>query len=80
MEEPRYVLKPGTRIQVHDELDPTGTVGVFVSDIYLNQRHAGKTGTLWGFVPGHGGDIYWVEHDDGSRAVYGWREFELLEE
>jgi hypothetical protein len=37
----------------------------------------GVEGTVTGYVPGHGGDAWWVQHDDGSVAAYWYPELEF---
>ena len=81
MEEPQQVLCPGTKIITHE--DPSASVGcagLLVKPKYLEARRPNTKGEVAGFVPGHGGDVYWVRHEDGQVAVYGWWEFELAEE
>lgn len=34
-------------------------------------RQAGITGTLWGFIPQTGGEMFWVQHDEsGDVGAY----------
>ena len=75
MQEPAYILSPGTKIVTDKMLG--STAGIFVLPHYLAARRAGVKGVIRNWVAGHGGDIYWVEHEDGSIAVYGWMEFEF---
>lgn len=78
MEQPEYVLASGVKICTHEALHPT--TGMLIKREYLDRRRPGATGTIKGYVAGHGGDIYWVEHeDDKSVSAYGWMEFELAE-
>jgi len=77
MEEPQYILESGTKIVTHTNL--CGTGGMLVKDQYLKARRPDAHGTIRNWVAGHGGDVYWVEHDDDKTiAVYGWMEFELV--
>jgi len=75
MEEPREILPKGTRVRTHPELGPI--TGFLIKGHYVSARRPDTTAILHGHVPGHGGDIYWAVHLDGSTAVYGWPEFEL---
>lgn len=75
MNEPQYLLEPGTRIVTHASLG--STLGIIVRDQYLATRRPSTPAVLGNYVAGHGGDIYWAKHDDGTVAVYGWQEFEL---
>lgn len=38
-----------------------GTLGYTVADRYLQARNIGFVGTVTGHVPGHGGDVVWVQ-------------------
>ena len=75
-------LQPGKTLIRTDEF-LGGTGGVFVSEKFLKNRVADTEGVLWGYVPGHGGDFWWVVHQfdaDGkpveeTASVYGYREF-----
>lgn len=44
--------------------------GFFVKEKYIQARKAGAKGTYHGFVPGAGGDIWWIKHEDGSVGAY----------
>lgn len=78
MTEPKYVLAEGIKICTHKTLYPI--TGMLIKQEYLDRRRPSTSGTIKGFVAGHGGDIYWVEHEnDKSISVYGWMEFELTE-
>lgn len=83
MNEPTHILKSGTKIVTHSELG--STTGMLIAQRHLDARHPNKVGEIWGVVPGHGGDVYWVSHKDDSPdgpdkiAAYCWSEFELVE-
>ncbi|HBI25646.1 MAG: hypothetical protein UT41_C0001G0234 [Candidatus Wolfebacteria bacterium GW2011_GWC2_39_22] len=51
------------------------TKGMLVKHEYLAARKAGATGIVMGFVPGHGGDVWWIKHEDGSIGAYCFNEF-----
>ena len=74
MQEPAEILSPGTKIVTDKVLG--STAGIFVRPLYLEARRPNAKGTIKNWVAGHGGDVYWVEHEDGAIAVYGWMEFE----
>lgn len=40
-----------------------GTMGYMVADKHLASRQIGVLGWVTGAVPGHGGDVVWVEQD-----------------
>lgn len=78
MDSPRYVLDNGTKIVTHDHLDSTG--GMMINPLHLGARKPGAKGVIRGIVGGHGGDVYWVGHEEGQPlAAYGYTEFELDE-
>jgi hypothetical protein len=53
------------------------TKGIFVRQHFIDARRAGVTGTVTGFVSGHGGDAWWVDHDDKTIGVYCPSELDL---
>lgn len=75
VEQPEYILNKGTRVKTHAELETI--TGMMISYKYLVLRRTNDGGIIRGPVPGHGGDVYWVEHYDGVVAVYCFTEFEL---
>lgn len=44
-------------------------VGMFVTADLLANRRLGN-GKVLRWIPGHGGDVWLIEHPDGTRAVY----------
>lgn len=78
MEEPSHILEPGTVIRTHEVLGPT--TGMLIQQRHLDARRPNAVGTIKGWVSGHGGDVYWVTHQDETvSAAYGWPEFELVQ-
>jgi hypothetical protein len=78
MESPKYVLEHGTEVITHEVLGTTS--GILVKNHHLDARKPSTLGVIRGWVAGHGGDIYWVQHgkDFGEDvAVYCWSEFEF---
>lgn len=59
----------GMRVRVRTNPDEC-TGGWFVNEKYLNARRSLAFGVYRGFVPGCGGDVWWIEHNDGSIAAY----------
>jgi len=51
--------------------------GFLISPKHLRIRKKGKIGIIRGWVPGHGGDVWWVEQDNGV-AAYSTSEFEKI--
>ena len=56
-------IKDGLRVRTTELGD---TKGFFIKPRHLDCRKAGITGTVSGYVPGHGGDVWWVKHDDSE--------------
>jgi hypothetical protein len=78
MKQPEFTLKKGTHVLTHPELETI--TGMMVSPVYLAARKVSASGTVMGVVPGHGGDVYWVNHGNGENpdvAVYCFTEFEF---
>lgn len=45
-----------------------GTAGMLINPQYLDIRQIGKVGTVLNYVPGHGGDVWFVQQDNGVAA------------
>ncbi len=54
------------------------TMGMLIVQNHLDARKANKEGTVAGYVPGHGGDVWWVRHADGTPGAYAFDEFEPI--
>lgn len=55
---------------VRTEINPSESGNAFlVSSKHQNARKSSE-GTYKGYVPGCGGDVWWVEHEDGSVGAY----------
>lgn len=52
------------------------TMGFIVREKHMKVRKTGVTGTVRCYVPGHGGDVWFIQHDDGAIGAYGTDEFE----
>ena len=46
-----------------------GTKGMLIRQDYLDNRKDKITGTVRGYVAGHGGDVWWVEHDEDKKVA-----------
>lgn len=56
------------------------TRGFLVKKEHLSARRKGATGILGNPVPGYGGDVWWVLHeDDGKIAAYAYGELEIIQ-
>ena len=69
-------IQPGMKVKI---VSDDGTEGMFVNPQYIQNRKIGMTGIVKGWVPGHGGDVWFVEHDDNSVAVYCFTELKKIE-
>ncbi len=63
----------GQKVQI---VNLSSTKGFLIAEKHLKARRAISTGIVQGYVPGHGGDVWWIKHDDGSVAAYGVDEME----
>lgn len=62
------------------------TQGMMVAPRHLNGRRLDALGIIINYIPGHGGDAYWVRHAEGPSsedpspvAAYCFDEFEFEE-
>jgi len=53
------------------------TKGFLIADKHLNIREVGKIGVVLQLVAGHGGDVWFVQQDNGI-AAYCFTEMELI--
>jgi hypothetical protein len=75
MESPSVILRNHTKVIIHDTIDKDP--GFLVKDRHLECRKPSISGIIWGVIPGHGGDVYWVKHGDETIGAYCFTEFEL---
>jgi hypothetical protein len=71
-------VKSGLIVKTVTELGDTR--GMFITPMCLERRRPNAVGTTLHWVPGHGGDVWWVKHEDGQVAPYVFNEFELAEQ
>ena len=69
-------VEPGLRVKTVFELESTR--GMLIKQVHLDNRVPNAEGTVLGYVPGHGGDVWWVEHADKKVAAYSFAEFNPL--
>lgn len=62
------VLPPAGTPVVTNPID-SDCGGFFVKQKYIDARKAAP-GIYRGFVAGAGGDVWWIEHEDGSVGAY----------
>jgi len=55
-----------------------GTQGMMIKPEILARRKIGKQGVVKSYVPGHGGDVWFVKQDNGV-AAYCFTEIEAVE-
>lgn len=66
-------VKPGIRVKTTQLGD---TIGMTIVPKHLDVRREGVTGTVQDYVPGHGGDVWFVRHD-GSDEVGAYVFYEM---
>lgn len=77
MDQPRSLDEVMGKRVIVTKLGPT--TGMLIVRDKLANRKEGARGMVSGIVAGHGGDVWWVRHDDGTTAAYGFDEVELDE-
>ena len=53
---------------------PEGAKGFLVQGKHIDARVPNTIGTYIGWVPGAGGDVWWIKHEDGSVGAYEYTE------
>lgn len=59
---------PAPGMKVLTQCTPENTSGMLISQQFLDNRKNGVIGTIYGYVPGHGGDVWYVVHE-GTPTV-----------
>jgi len=75
-------ILPGEPIKVKTKSDIVGKEecrGFFVKEHHLDARKPNTIGFYNGFVPGAGGDVWWIKHEDGTVGAYGYWELTDVE-
>lgn len=54
------------------------TEGMLINPKHLNNRKPNTKGIIHAYVPGHGGDVWFIEHSDNDIAAYSITEFAIL--
>lgn len=57
-------IKPGLKVITAPGLNPT--TGMLIDDKFLKQRKSNQKAIVYGYVPGHGGDVWWLLHDGAT--------------
>ncbi len=63
----------GLRVRTNERLGKT--TSMLIVQKHGDARQPSKEGTVSGYVPGHGGDVWWVTHNDGTVGAYMFDEF-----
>ena len=68
-------VKPGLRVRT---VELGSTKSMIIPQEYLDIRREGITGSVLGHVPGHGGEVWFVQHDGSSKdtGAYHFKEVE----
>lgn len=75
MKQPNQLPAIGTKLRTHDKLG--SEVGLMVHSRHIANRMRSSECTYIGYVPGHGGDVWWCEHEAGKVAAYSFAEVEF---
>lgn len=54
------------------------TRGFMVHPKHMAARRSSTRGVYRGYVAGHGGDVWWIEHEDGTVGAYCYTELAPL--
>ena len=75
MKQPSKLPEIGTKLITHKKLDSEN--GLMIHPLHIANRKRNAPCTYIGYVPGHGGDVWWCKHEDGSVAAYSFMEVEF---
>jgi len=65
----------GTRLRTKKRIAPMEACrGFFVKERHLEARKPNCEGKYTGYVAGAGGDVWWIEHLDGTIGAYAYNE------
>lgn len=68
-------VKEGLQVRTSSRLGSTRFM--LIKNQHLTVRRTDAVGKVIGYVPGHGGDVWWVQHEgDAVPAAYCFDEFE----
>lgn len=67
----------GVKVKTNEVLG--STAGMLIASRYIQARTPNEEGEIVGYVAGHGGDVWWVKHTDGTIAAYSFDEMEEVE-
>ena len=74
--------EPGMRVSVSRRNDMRGWCIAGIAGQSIGNRHKMQTGIVLAFVPGHGGDVWFVRHETKEHivAAFGVDEMTPLED
>lgn len=65
----------GTLVRISDTIKPSHQCGGFlVKADYIANRRPSENAEYYGWVPGAGGDLWWIKHEDGTIGAYEFTE------
>jgi len=67
-------IKVGLHVRTYNKL--RSAIGFIVHEKYLDARSPNKRGEILGYIPGHGGDCWWIKHSNSTIGAYCFDEFE----
>jgi hypothetical protein len=71
----RQLPEIGTELKTKSKImSSKRCTGFCVKREYIDARKPNENGTYAGYVPGNGGDVWWVKHEDGSIGCYEYTE------
>lgn len=68
-------IEKGMQVKIN-QLDDTK--GMSINKKHLDVRKADIEGVILDAVPGHGGDVWWIEHNNKEVGAYCFTEFDKI--
>jgi len=61
----------GTPVKIKSKILPKKECSSFFVHVrHIESRRSSENGVYRGYVPGAGGDVWWIQHDDGTVGAY----------
>ena len=74
-----HLPEVGTLVKTSEKIiESERCKGFLVKDKHIVCRRPNQNGTYRGWVPGAGGDLWWIEHQDGTIGAYMYNEIQDL--
>lgn len=65
----------GSKVKIKKRIMSNDQCGGFlVKPEYIDSRRPNENGEYLGYVPGAGGDVWWIKHEDGTVGAYTYEE------